>query len=353
MINGPKYSYNDISVVAAVESEVRHRIECNPYDKNGMLPIFTAPMTSIIRQDNLDIFENNNIYPILPRTCSLETRLTNSMVNRWSAYSLTEFETYFTKDNTYLEDLIRSSKSLKMRCLIDIANGHMKFMMNLVKKSKERYGSNIEIMVGNIANPLTYLEIKRCGADYVRVGIGTGKGCITSSNCSIHYPIASLLDEIKTLKNDMGDKYPKVIADGGIRDYRDVIKALALGADYVMIGGLFAECLEAAGKVYYYDEAGNKVEYPGNTVGNVPLFRNFYGMASKEGQLDLYGEKTHTSEGISKEIQVKYSLGQWRENMTDYLRSAMSYTNTKTLQEFKDEAKVVAISQNTYKSINK
>ena len=88
--------------------------------------------------------------------------------------------------------------------------------------------------------------------DFIRVGIGGGSGCITTSNVSTHYPQASLIDECYNIKKQLlletEDILPKIIADGGIRNYDHVIKALALGADYVMIGSLFAQCIESAGE---------------------------------------------------------------------------------------------------------
>ena len=107
-------------------------------------------------------------------------------------------------------------------------------------------------MAGNIANPQTYREYCEAGIDYVRCSIGSGSCCTTASNTSVHYPIASLIDEINTIKSNRisnNQFTTKVIADGGIRNFSDVVKALALGADYVMVGGLFSSFIESAGKI--------------------------------------------------------------------------------------------------------
>ena len=218
-------------------------------------------------------------------------------------------------------------------------------------------------------------------------------GCITCSNTAIGYPIASLISEIASIKREYvgrGLVNPtKIVADGGIRNYSDVVKALALGADYVMVGSVFSRMLESAAvKVMdrttnnkkinlrfpieryenlkcndgcwvgdYTDEFVNElsqkfvnVEKKNHSIGEI--YAKFYGMASKAGQIAMKGRKVHTSEGIEKSLQVTYTIGTWVENMTDYLRSAMSYTNSKTLDDLR-EAEVVIVSQNTYNSVNK
>jgi IMP dehydrogenase/GMP reductase len=199
-------------------------------------------------------------------------------------------------------------------------------------------------MGGNIANPKTYKEYVKHGFWGVRCAIGVGCGCITSSNLGIHYPIASLLAEIHKIKNEMiqngADKehLTKIIPDGGIRGYRDIIKAIALGADYVMIGSVFAKMAESAAP---------KEEKDGE------LFATFYGMASREGQIAMNGKKTKTSEGIKKLLKVEYTMDGWTENFTDYLRSAMSYLDAKTLDEVREKAILIVNSQNAVNAVNK
>ena len=389
--NSMKYSYNDVMVKSAVLSTIEHRAECNPYDENGKLPLFTAPMDTVVNVKNFELFEKNGIIPILPRTESEEDRIMFAASSRWAAFSLQEFEKWFL-GNVKLTD-----KITHIRALIDIANGHVSKLYELVRKSKQIYGDNIEIMVGNIANPETYRVCVESQVDYVRCSVGTGAGCITSSNTAIGYPIASLISEIAGIKKEFIErgadksKLTKIIADGGIRNYSDIIKAIALGADYVMCGSIFSKMMESAAVKLmdrgihssskkmllrfpleryenlkcenglwsgdYTDEFvsemkknGREVEKENHPIGEVKA--KFYGMASKAGQIAMKGKKVHTSEGIEKMFDVTYTMGTWVENMTDYLRSAMSYTNSRTLDELRS-ADVVLISQNTYNSVNK
>lgn len=384
-----KYSYNDIMVKPAILSTIEHRAECNPYDESGMLPLFTAPMDSVVNIDNFELFLENKIIPILPRTETLNDRLKFVEIGRWAAFSLDEFENNFTKS-------VDSKKYVyPLHILIDIANGHVAKLYQSVRAAKGIFGNSLIIMVGNIANPETYRACVESQVDYVRCSVGTGAGCITSSNTAIGYPIASLISEIAEIKKEFIErgadksKLTKIIADGGIRNYSDVIKALALGADYVMVGSVFSRMMESAAvklmdrgttdkKINlrfpienyenlkfenglwtgeYTDEfikhlakGGRNVEKETKNIGEI--YAKFYGMASKAGQIAMKGKKVHTSEGIEKLIPVTYTMKTWVENMTDYLRSAMSYTNSRTLDELR-EAQVVLISMNTYNSINK
>ena len=237
----------------------------------------------------------------------------------------------------------------------------MKHLLYLIKDIKDKYGEQVIVMSGNIANPKTYIEYAKVGCDYVRCSIGSGSRCTTASNTAVFYPQFSLLKEIWETKQKINGKC-KIIADGGIKGYRDVQKAL-IYADYVMIGNLFNRAIESAGKtVYgkaYFKIFGKKILNPFKTIlyygktvkpkkyykvlqdiknEKIDVWKEFYGMSTKIAQQRIKGnkQKLKTSEGIVKKQKVEYSLTQWVENEIDYLRSAMSYTNSKTLSEYQN-----------------
>lgn len=197
--------------------------------------------------------------------------------------------------------------------------------------------------------------------------------CITSSNTSIHDGIASLLDDIwsrKVERSAEGRFTTKIIADGGIRGYSDVIKALALGADFVMIGSVLAKTVESSAPMYVKDglcknhvsgkfrpctdDSGYRWVNTEDGSHYNTLYKEFYGMASKYGQIDINGKKTKTSEGIKKEFEVTTNLDTWSDNMRDYLRSAMSYCNINEVYFFSPSfVKVQLMSNNVISSVNK
>lgn len=329
------YTYNDVTIVPSIMSNIEHRSECEPWDEHGMLPLFTAPMDTVISEDNFNLFEENHINAILPRTAPLDTRKFYSTKGRWAAYSLKEFSDVFCNEDDKLPT------THKLKALIDVANGHMQIMFDLAKKARYLYGDDLILMGGNIANPKTYEEYAKAGFNFVRCGIGSGCGCLSTSNTGIHMPMASLINDIAKLKKEISDDYrnlPYIVADGGIRNYSDVIKALVLGSDYVMVGSVFAKMLESAA--------------PKDTNDNGELVATFYGMASRQGQIALNGAKTKTSEGLMKQLKVEYTMEGWTKNFIDYLRSAMSYVGVKDLHGFRN-GKLIVNSENAIKAVNK
>lgn len=375
------YSLQDISIMPAYITEIKHRAECNPYNNDNKLPIFVAPMSSVIDLNNAKIFAFNKLNVVIPRTINLEDRL-NVCEEYFIAVGLDEFE------NKILTLNLEDRKPIKI--CVDVANGHMKKLIDLCAYAKNRFGNKIIIMAGNVANPLVYYDYAYTGIDYIRLSIGSGSACTTAANAAIYTPMASLIDECVSIKKNVErdrrnyKSIPKIIADGGFNNYDDIIKALALGADYVMCGKIFAQCEEACGEklqkflysdgtykyLNYYDAIKAKAYIDkANSFSNVlstkidinktsepypirafnEIYRNYYGMSTKKAQKEMGKENLHTSEGIEKMVTVEYSLLGWIDNFIDYLRSAMSYCNVTTLDAFKT-AKIIKITNSARNS---
>jgi IMP dehydrogenase/GMP reductase len=234
----------------------------------------------------------------------------------------------------------------------------------LVENSKEKYGRSLVLMVGNCANPITFLSLSQAGADYVRMGIGNGAGCLTTVQTGIGYPMASLIHETVKIQQER-ELTTKIVADGGFKKYADVIKALALGADYVMLGSIFNKALESCGETLEGNKKYDSWTEPGNKVDQYSIdvllqfeagkkfYKKFRGMSTKEVQKSLGKTELKTSEGISKMQPVEYTLTGWIENFTDYLKSAMSYTDCLTIGEFIGKVRFNKISKNSMERFNK
>ena len=354
----PKFDFDDILIQPAVQSTIHSRKTVSVMDENGMLPLFTAPMDTVTDLAHRHLFSANHIYPLVPRT---ETKHFTAADCRnsdgWVALSLDQFEQIFGNGN------VRVGAGQIQIC-IDIANGHMKRLFDTVEKIKEKYQDQILIMVGNVANPGTFFELSAAGADYVRIGIGNGSGCSTSVHTGIGYPLASLIHDINQEKNSRPGKFAKVVADGGIKKYADIIQALALGADYVMCGGLLNKALESAGNTFSANKKFEGYTVPGDQVdqysdevqtafkmGSV-FYKKFRGMSTKEVQAHL-GNELRSSEGVTRMVQVEYTLAGWVENFIDYLASAMSYTDSIDLKSFIGKPDWNLITQNSLNRFNK
>jgi IMP dehydrogenase/GMP reductase len=337
-----KYDWNDISIVPAGLSSISSRKEINP-THDGKLPLFTAPMDKVIDETNIDKFVESKINVCLPRHIK---------------YDLIKNDDYFYSYGLdEIIDLVNKKSILPKKVLIDVANGHMQKLYDVSKLIKETFGDNIELMIGNIANPDTYRKYCEIGVDYIRVGIGGGSACTTSANVSIHYPMASLIEECAYFKG-LYDKPTKIVADGGFKNFSDIIKALALGADYVMLGGIFNKCLESCGENFMKDENGQFYQVTEERAqksfeGGANVFKYYRGMSTKEVQKSWNRAELKTGEGITKYNKVEYKLSGWVENFEDYLKSAMSYTDSRTLTDFIGEVKFIQISQNSFSRFNK
>ena len=314
------HSLDEIGLLPAVTSAVKSRKDVNPFYSNGNLPIFVAPMTCIVRKDNYYTFEQNKFNAILPVSTADDCygRLFDD--GRWIALTLNHFKMWFVDGY--------ARRDVPYNILIDVANGHMQELYDVVKEAKKQY-SMLKVMIGNIANPTTYIECCHAGVDYVRVGIGGGKGCLTSVMTGIHASLPYLLENINAYRVSNENATTKVIADGGIDTTDKIIKCLALGADYVMMGRPFAACEGVCKSTY-------------ETSGW------YYGQASEQGQLDRFGEVRSYPEGTSVKVPITTTLKEFREEIEASLRSAMSYCGATKLSEFIGKVQYMYMSHNEF-----
>ncbi len=343
------YSLRDVSIIPAVSTSIKSRKECDPFRKSiegkeGWYPLIASPMDSVMDDMNWTYYWDNKISCVIPRSIPQSyqeddkdggyeawfeerRRLCSSV---FCAFSLKEARWFL--DNSYDYSDKSFSEGLKIYILIDIANGSMQEEIDLGKELKRKFGEGIVLMGGNIGNPQTYLLYDQAGFDFLRVGIGSGQGCLTSTSTAIHYPYASLISEISEMK-DRYHSHCKIIADGGMAWYSDIIKSLALGADYVMCGKIFSQAAKTP-----------------EEVGQTLVYR---GMSTKAAQAGMGNKGTlKTAEGKSINVVKEYTLSGWTENFDSYLRSAMSYCDSRSLREFREKAICQVISPNSSSQIN-
>ena len=372
------YELRDVAVMQAPVSFCNHRSDVNPFINvcdREVYPIFVSPMASVTDQNNYKTWIENKLTPVVPRSVqksennpdglSFEERMELAK-ETFVSVSLKEAQNELLQYLYNKEILIPHPEGReitlkdKYYICIDIAHGTLSELYNICKKIKGKYPKYVEIMTGNVANPAAYSFYADAGIDWMRATIGSGSRCTSSANVSIHYGTATLLDQLNEERkayahSHNGNAPTKVIADGGIGWFDDIQKALALGADAVMAGKIFAECEEACEPIYYsmcfntateikiYPKTENELERW--TSDGYKPFRDYYGMSTKKSQKLISDNKCKlkTSEGIDKPVEVKYPVAKWVDNMQSYLRSCMTYTNSHTIKELRENAQVIIL----------
>ena len=211
---------------------------------------------------------------------------------------------------------------------VDVAHGdHISVKKAVLELDKLSTRSKFHLMAGNIATGEAYTNLANWGVDSVRVGVGGGAICSTRINTGHGVPnMSALFDCVNARKSDKCDNKPTIVIDGGIKTAGDIVKALAAGADFVMAGSLFAGTDQS----------------PGNLIksSDGSFIKEYRGMASREAQMDWRG-KTSAPEGISTFINYKGSVHNILNDLLGNIRSGLSYSGARNLQELRQKVTFV------------
>ena len=219
--------------------------------------------------------------------------------------------------------------------VIDSAHGHSKNVVDTIKMVKKEF-SNIDVIGGNVATPDGALELVNAGADAIKVGMGPGSICTTRIIAGIGVPqITAILD----IKEVIKDKDVGIIADGGIRFSGDIAKAIAAGADSVMLGGLFAGTEEAPGKVELFQGRSFKTYRGMGSIGAMTERHD----ANRYMQEDLDSEKL-VPEGIEGRVPYKGLVINVINQLVGGLRQSMGYIGCKTIEAVHKNSEFVEIT---------
>ena len=219
--------------------------------------------------------------------------------------------------------------------VIDSAHGHSKNVVDTIKMVKKEF-SNIDVIGGNVATPDGALELVNAGADAIKVGMGPGSICTTRIIAGIGVPqITAILD----IKEVIKDKNVGIIADGGIRFSGDIAKAIAAGADSVMLGGLFAGTEEAPGKVELFQGRSFKTYRGMGSIGAMTERQD----ANRYMQEDLDSEKL-VPEGIEGRVPYKGLVINVINQLVGGLRQSMGYIGCKTIEAVHKNSEFIEIT---------
>ena len=237
------------------------------------------------------------------------------------------------------KDIERVYKLLEAKVnliVIDTAHGHTQKVLSMIKKIKKKFKKST-LCAGNIATGKAAKFLADAGVDIVKVGIGPGSICTTRLVTGIGVPqLSAILEVKKALKNYK----TSIISDGGIKFSGDIAKAIAAGADAIMIGSLFSGTIESPGKTFKY---------------RGKLYKNFRGMGSvgamSVGSADRYYQEKfkntskYVPEGVEGIVKFKGSVNKIIYNLIGGLKSSMGYLGAKTIKDLQKKGEFIKISK--------
>ncbi len=201
---------------------------------------------------------------------------------------------------------------------VDVAHGHHILMKNALKQLKETFGDTVHLMAGNVATLEGINDLATWGADSVRCNIGGGSICSTRIQTGHGLPGLHTIFECAKTEHNVA-----IIADGGIRTSGDMVKALAAGADFVMVGSMLAGTIETPGQVIH-SASGNS-------------HKVYRGMASKDAQMDWRG-RASSNEGVSTTVPICGHVSDKLGDIENGIRSGLSYSGARNIRELQAKA---------------
>jgi len=319
-------SYDDV-LLKPQYSDIRSRskidISAELSDRLTLsLPIIASPMDTISESNMAAAMNKRGGMAIFHRYNSIaeQTRLVRS------AYKLTKAKPIYGAAVGISGDFLERAAALidvgvSVLC-VDVAHGHhilMKEALASLKKLPKI--DKVHIMAGNVATLEGINDLADWGADSVRCNIGGGSICSTRIQTGHGLPgLQTIFECAKT------DRDVKIIADGGIKNSGDIVKALAAGADAVMVGSLLAGTDETPGEIFTSQD-GSK-------------WKGYRGMASKEAQMDWRGNYS-SFEGVTSRVPYRGSVKPLLEDLEKGIRSGFSYSGARTLAELQAKAEFI------------
>ena len=310
--------YSDIES----RKEIDTSIFLGPYKFS--CPIMSSPMDTVSETRMATEMDRLGCLGIIHRYSSVSDQA--KLVHKAHADGATNIGAAIGVSGDYLD----RAKALVMAganvLCVDIAHGHHSMMKNALKNLRSLFNETVCIVAGNVATLDAFNDLSDWGAHAIRVGIGGGSICSTRLKTGHGMPtLQSVLDCAKS------DRDAILIADGGIKTSGDVTKAIAAGADFVMLGSMISGTDETPVESVWCSEA-NAWVYP------------YRGMASVEAQIDWRGH-TASVEGVASSVKEKGPVELVIEDILKGLRSGMSYSGSRDITAFQSKAKFVKQTQ--------
>lgn len=291
-------------------------------DRKINIPLLASNMDSVIGEELADILLHNGSIPIFHRFTDFESQ------KKWV---LKFKDKTFISCGVYLEktkDIFQLLELGAVGVCVDVAHGHSNRMFEVIGEIKKKFPDK-DVIAGNVCTPMAYHDLVNAGADAVKVGVGPGAACTTRMVTGFGIPQFSAIYECARIAEKL--RIP-LIADGGIRNSRDVVIALAAGASSVMVGKLFAFTEESAAQ---------------KRSLNGKLEAKYRGQASEDFQNHFFGalkEKT-VAEGIDFWAAVSGNAQKVIDTLLGGIRSGMTYGGARNIKELQRKAEFVEVTE--------
>ena len=286
------------------------------------IPIIASPMDTVTSTDMAIAMHRHGGLGVIHRYNSIREQVElirgtyiGGMCNAGAAVGIA---------GDYLERALELVKAGVNIICVDAAHGHHVHMKKTIMQLRKYLGYNIHIMAGNVATAAGFQDLVDWGADSIRVGIGGGSICTTRIQTGHGVPTFQSILDCADYARTSG---VKLIADGGIKNSGDIVKALAGGADFVIVGSLLAGTDESPGEVITDLNTGKK-------------YKKYRGMASFEAQEDFKGASYHV-EGVSSRAPYRGPVGEVINKLSAGIRSGFSYSGAINLEELRERAKFI------------
>jgi len=317
-------TYSDVLLVpqySDIKSRAEVKLTSNLSENEFRLPIIASPMDTISEKNMAVAMADEGGLAIIHRYNTIKEQVNivesskASLVNPDSPVAAA-----IGTSGDYLERACALYEAGVRILCVDVAHGHHILMKNALRELRATFGDKVHIMAGNIATLEGYNDLVDWGADSVRCNIGGGSICSTRVQTGHGVPgLHTIIDCARS------DRNVPIIADGGIRNSGDIVKALAAGADFVMLGSLLSGTDETPGDIINTREG---------------KFKAYRGMASKDAQVEWRG-RTASLEGIATTVPCKGPVADILLELDRGIRSGLSYSGARTITELQAKARFI------------
>lgn len=357
-------TYDDVSLIPAasdINSRNDPRLDLTTDFVPGVkmkVPIISANMDTVTEASMVQAMAGQGAFGILHRFYKTPEAYIDDIKIVGDKYGGVAFSIGANpEDLSFVENVLKTSKAKHHIVCVDIAHGHLSKCIQQVATLRKAFGNTIKIISGNVCTPDGAVSLIQAGTDSIKVNITNGSHCTTRLVTGFGVPALSAIMHCRRAINGQ-KRNISLIADGGIRHSGDIVKALAAGADSVMIGRLFAATEESPGAIidqYHFADGAPLAQGLRAISGTDPIplgtlinkVKKYRGQSSQDFLNDS-GKSGVAPEGESSHLPYQGSVKPILEKLIGGIKSGMSYAGVTNLSDLNRNAVFIEISRNAY-----